>query len=147
MQCLSCRADMQVVRIQQDQGMKLAGYEHQTLQCSGCQKTERRLEFTCDKASNPEFWRATLAIDAAVTGGAIYQFLCSDGFPAPASAPNGSATISSKIPRNNGAVADARTGQPDIQLSPDSLIGRQLRRRRHGYEPTRAASAKSWRKE
>jgi hypothetical protein len=104
-----------MVRIEQDQGMKLAGYEHQTLECSGCQKTERRLAFTSDKASNPEFWRTTLAIDAAVTGGAIYQFLCNDSFPARASTPNGSATTSSKISRNNGAVAP-RKGQPDAQL-------------------------------
>jgi hypothetical protein len=116
MQCLSCRADMRMVRIEQDQGMKLAGYEHQTLECSGCQRTERRLAFTSDKASN-QFWRTTLAIDAAVTGGAFYQFLCNDGFPARASTPNGSATTSSKISRNNGAVAEVpRTGQPDAQL-------------------------------
>jgi hypothetical protein len=56
---------MRVVRIEQDQGMMAAGYEHQTLECVVCRKTERRLALTGDKTSWPDYWRALLAIDPA----------------------------------------------------------------------------------
>jgi hypothetical protein len=46
MLCISCRAEMRVVRIEQDQAMMAAGYEHQTLECVACRKTERRLALT-----------------------------------------------------------------------------------------------------
>ena len=63
MRCISCCGEMRVVLVDQDPGM--AGYEHQTLECSGCNKTERRLAFTGDKAFWPaEYWRTSIAIDA-----------------------------------------------------------------------------------
>jgi hypothetical protein len=57
MLCISCRADMRVVRIEQDASMKAAGYEHRKLECVGCQRTERRLAFSGDGALWPvEIW-------------------------------------------------------------------------------------------
>jgi hypothetical protein len=53
MLCISCRADMRVVRIEQDASMKAAGYEHRKLECVGCQRTERRLAFSGDGALWP----------------------------------------------------------------------------------------------
>jgi len=67
---------MRVVRVDQDSGMKTAGYEHQTLECSGCNKTERRLAFTGDKTFWPaEYWRASMAIDAAGGELPLYRLL------------------------------------------------------------------------
>jgi hypothetical protein len=65
MRCNSCSAEMRVVLVEQDYGMKAVGYEHQTLECLGCQKTERRLAFSNDRSS-VENWRAVTAIDAVV---------------------------------------------------------------------------------
>jgi hypothetical protein len=76
MRCISCCGDMRVVRVDQDSGMEAAGYEHQTLECSGCNKTERRLAFTGDKTFWPaEYWRASIAIDAAGSGLPLYRLL------------------------------------------------------------------------
>ena len=52
MLCISCRNDMRVVRIEQDRAMDAAGYEHQTLECVACRKTERRLVFTGEKMAS-----------------------------------------------------------------------------------------------
>jgi hypothetical protein len=65
MRCNSCCAEMRVVLVEQDHGMKAVGYEHQTLECVGCQKTERRLAFSNDRSS-VENWQAVTAIDAVV---------------------------------------------------------------------------------
>jgi hypothetical protein len=76
MRCISCCGEMRVVRVDQDSGMQAAGYEHQTLECSGCNKTERRLAFTGDKTFWPaEYWRASIAIDAAGSGVSFYRLL------------------------------------------------------------------------
>jgi hypothetical protein len=48
MRCISCRADMRVERVEQDQGMKEFGYQHETLRCIACGRTERRLSFSGD---------------------------------------------------------------------------------------------------
>src|SRR5262245_14448793 len=57
MLCISCGADMRVVRIEQDASMKAAGYEHRKLECVGCQRTERRLAFSGDGVLWPvEIW-------------------------------------------------------------------------------------------
>jgi hypothetical protein len=61
MQCMSCGAEMRIVRVEQDPGMKAAGYEHRTLGCSGCEKTERRLAFSGEAASLAFESRLTLA--------------------------------------------------------------------------------------
>jgi hypothetical protein len=61
MQCISCGAEMRIVRVEQDLGMKTAGYEHRTLGCIGCEKTERRLAFSGEAASWPFESRLTLA--------------------------------------------------------------------------------------
>ena len=57
MLCISCRADMRIVRIEQDASMKAAGYEHRKLECVGRQRTERRLAFSGEGAFWPvEIW-------------------------------------------------------------------------------------------
>jgi hypothetical protein len=65
MRCNLCRAEMRIVLVEQDYGMKAVGYEHQTLECLGCQKTERRLAFSIDTSSVAD-WRAVTAVDAVV---------------------------------------------------------------------------------
>jgi hypothetical protein len=76
MRCNSCRAEMRVVLVHQDYGMKAVGYEHQTLECQGCQKTERRLAFSNDRASRfAENLRAPTAIDAPTSLSQIYETL------------------------------------------------------------------------
>jgi hypothetical protein len=76
MRCISCSGEMRVVLVDQDPGMKSAGYEHRTLECSGCKKTERRLAFTGDKAFWPaEYWRTSIAIDAAGSELRLYRLL------------------------------------------------------------------------
>jgi hypothetical protein len=59
--CIACGAEMKVARVEQDQPMKSAGYEHRQLECVGCQKTERRLAFSGDRASWPIEYRCALA--------------------------------------------------------------------------------------
>ena len=52
---------MRIARIEQDSRMKADGYEHRTLECVCCQKTERRLAFSGDNASLPLEYRWALA--------------------------------------------------------------------------------------
>ena len=82
MRCISCRAEMRVLQVEQDHSMKAAGYEHQTLECSRCKKTERRLALTGDKASWPEYWRSLIALDAAAGELPFYQYLVGRQAPA-----------------------------------------------------------------
>jgi hypothetical protein len=46
MRCIACGAEMQVVRVERDDTMMVAGYERQTLQCPTCKEVERRLVFS-----------------------------------------------------------------------------------------------------
>lgn len=52
MWCISCGGDTRVKVVEQDCGMKTVGYEHQTLECCRCHKTERRLAFSGER----ELW-------------------------------------------------------------------------------------------
>ena len=61
MRCISCGAEMRIVRVEQDLAMRAAGYEHRRLECVRCQKTERRLAFSGDSASLPVEFRWALA--------------------------------------------------------------------------------------
>jgi hypothetical protein len=61
MRCISCGAEMRIVRVEQDLAMRAAGYEHRRLECVRCQKTERRLAFSGDRASLPFEHRWALA--------------------------------------------------------------------------------------
>jgi hypothetical protein len=45
MLCLECGAEMRLVQVIKDTTMLVAGYEHQTWQCSGCSTVERRRTF------------------------------------------------------------------------------------------------------
>ena len=53
MLCIACGAEMRIVRVEQDSAMNAAGYEHRTLACIRCQRTERRLAFSGEAASWP----------------------------------------------------------------------------------------------
>src|SRR5262245_36911126 len=98
MRCISCCGDMRVVRVDQDSGMEAAGYEHQTLECSGCNKTERRLAFTGDKTFWPaEYWRASIAIDAAGSGLPLYRLLADVPYRKATAAPAGFPDRKSRI--------------------------------------------------
>jgi hypothetical protein len=50
MRCMACGAEMHVVQVVPDDTMMVPGYEHHTLQCSGCSDTERRLVFNREAA-------------------------------------------------------------------------------------------------
>ena len=86
--CISCRAEMRVLQVEQDHSMKAAGYEHQTLECSRCKKTERRLALTGDKALWRKYWRSLIALDAAAGELPFYQYLVGrQGLPQATGAP------------------------------------------------------------
>jgi hypothetical protein len=61
MLCISCGGEMRIARIEQDSRMKADGYEHRTLECVRCRKTERRLAFSGERASWPLEYRWALA--------------------------------------------------------------------------------------
>ena len=45
MRCISCGAEMDVVRVDRDDTTLVPGYERQTSQCSTCKEVEQRLVF------------------------------------------------------------------------------------------------------
>ena len=51
MRCMVCGAEMRLMQVVQDNTMMVSGYEHHTLQCSGCDEVERRFVFS--RASEP----------------------------------------------------------------------------------------------
>jgi len=53
MRCMVCGAEMRVMQVVPDDTMMVPGYEHHTLQCTGCNDVERRLVFSRERA-----WRA-----------------------------------------------------------------------------------------
>jgi len=46
MRCLACGAEMHLMQAVPDDTMMVAGYEHQTWQCTSCNDVERRLAFS-----------------------------------------------------------------------------------------------------
>ena len=50
MRCMACGAEMHVVQVVPDNTLMVPGYEHHTLQCSGCNDIERRLVFNREAA-------------------------------------------------------------------------------------------------
>ncbi len=53
MRCVSCGAEMDVVRVDRDDTTLVPGYERQTLQCSTCKEVEQRLVFGGENGSRP----------------------------------------------------------------------------------------------
>jgi hypothetical protein len=49
MLCITCGAEMRLIQAVPDTTMMVSGYEHHTLQCTGCNEIERRLVFTREK--------------------------------------------------------------------------------------------------
>jgi hypothetical protein len=49
MRCMACGAEMRLMQVVPDDTMMVAGYEHHTLQCTGCDEVERRLVFSRKK--------------------------------------------------------------------------------------------------
>ena len=47
--CIACGAEMRLMQAVPDNTMMVSGYEHHTLQCTGCDEVERRLVFTREK--------------------------------------------------------------------------------------------------
>jgi hypothetical protein len=45
MRCLACGAEMVLMNVVPDDTMAVAGFEHHTFMCSGCDDVERRLIF------------------------------------------------------------------------------------------------------
>src|SRR6266508_4631889 len=58
MRCLACGVEMHLVQVARDDTMMVSGYEHHTLQCSGCGEVERRLVFSSG-GSSPAAERAS----------------------------------------------------------------------------------------
>ena len=46
MLCILCGAEMRLAKVEPDETMIVAGYEHHTFECTGCDEVERRLTFT-----------------------------------------------------------------------------------------------------
>jgi len=59
---MACGAEMQVVQVVPDDTLMVPGYEHHTLQCSGCNDIERRLVFNRESAE-----QAAAATEAEAT--------------------------------------------------------------------------------
>jgi hypothetical protein len=53
MRCIACGAEMILMKVVPDTNMMVAGYEHHTLQCSGCYEVEQRLVFSQRSESRP----------------------------------------------------------------------------------------------
>src|SRR6267154_6686904 len=53
MRCISCGAEMRLVQVERDDTMIVSGYEHHTLQCSGCNEVARRTIFSGENSSQP----------------------------------------------------------------------------------------------
>ena len=71
MRCLACGAEMDLIEVVPDNTMMVAGYEHQTLQCSACSEVERRLVFSGrDAALQPQKFPARQAPASAAADGA-----------------------------------------------------------------------------
>ena len=51
MRCMSCGAELHVLRVEHDDALSLAGCERQTLQCSACHDVETRTVFRESSAS------------------------------------------------------------------------------------------------
>jgi hypothetical protein len=65
MRCMACGAEMQVVQVVPDNTLLVPGYEHHTLQCSGCNDIERRLVFNREAAERAAAAEATPAAPPA----------------------------------------------------------------------------------
>ena len=50
MRCITCGAEMHVMRVERDDTIMVPGYERQTLQCPACNEVERRLVFSGENA-------------------------------------------------------------------------------------------------
>jgi hypothetical protein len=54
MRCLGCGAEMILLKVVPDTNMMVTGYEHHTLQCSGCYEVEQRLIFSLRNEPPPD---------------------------------------------------------------------------------------------
>src|SRR5713226_618123 len=99
MRCLACGAEMRVVEVAADDTMMVSGYEHHTLQCSGCDEVERRLVFSREGTARP-----------AKPAPPRRPPVASAAPPAPASAPPEAA--SPPAPPTPSAAADAAASPP-----------------------------------
>jgi hypothetical protein len=68
MRCMVCGAEMRVMQVVPDDTMMVPGYEHHTLQCTGCNDVEQRLVFSRERA-----WQAAQADAAPTTAPDIEQ--------------------------------------------------------------------------
>jgi hypothetical protein len=99
MLCILCGAEMRLAKVEPDDTMMVAGYEHQTWACTGCDEVERRLMFT----------RAKTPIDAVPPPAAQSQDPPTQSEPEPAPGP-----ITAAIPSAwSRAVAMFRGKQPE----------------------------------
>jgi hypothetical protein len=51
MRCVTCGTEMHLVQVVEDDTKMVTGYEHHTLECSGCCEIERRLVFNQSRKS------------------------------------------------------------------------------------------------
>jgi hypothetical protein len=67
MRCLVCGAEMRLMQVVQDNTMMVPGYEHHTLQCSGCDEVERRFVFNREsEPAEPVPVRTAYSLEPAV---------------------------------------------------------------------------------
>ena|SRR5208337_4196920 len=52
MRCIACSQNMILLNVVHDRTMMVPGYEHQTLQCSACGESEKRLTFKSRRGSS-----------------------------------------------------------------------------------------------
>jgi hypothetical protein len=110
---------MQLVQAVPDETMMVAGFEHRTLQCSGCNEIERRLVF------NPE--RAAASANAAPVGPPVSPATAPDApaaaqTPETPSAPTAPDASIGDAPVNGNAPvgADAPTAARELPAAPSA---------------------------
>jgi hypothetical protein len=54
MLCILCGAEMRLAKVEPNETGLVAGFEHHTFECTGCDEVERRLTFTRHDASSAE---------------------------------------------------------------------------------------------
>jgi hypothetical protein len=136
-----CGAEMQLVQAVPDETMMVAGFEHRTLQCSGCDEIERRLVFNPERAA-ASVNATSVAVAPPVSPATAPDAPAAAQTPETPSAPtapdasiadapvNGDAPVNSNVP----VGADAPTAASEPPAAPSAwqravarLRGRQTR--------------------
>jgi hypothetical protein len=113
-----CGAEMQLVQAVPDETTMVAGFEHRTLQCSGCDEVEQRLVFNPERAAAAAAEAASIAIAPPVSPTAdLADASVADPTPETSSAPTAPDTSVGDAPVNDDASVGA-----DVPVNDDASV-------------------------